>query len=196
MAGGFAEWVRAVRPGLATFVAAVALAAAFHALHAALGNSGGRQASRAVFALAALVPCALYVLRARHATQPGHAGWLLLAGTSTALVSSYLFGASFYIFYPADFLMWSETDFVNDILKFRTGHPLFSAEVNNESYTYTPGSQILTYFLASITGHATSLPAYRCVQILYTLLAVLVATRGVHSLVAISREDGNPGPTR
>ena len=52
-----------------------------------------------------------------------------------AMVASYLFGVSGYLFFPADFLLWSETDYVNDILKFRSGYPIFTADPNTGSET-------------------------------------------------------------
>ena len=72
------------------------------------------------------------------------------------LAASYFFYASYYIALPADIVIWSESDYVNDILKFRLGYPIFTAQVNNESFTYVPGSQILTYFFARTAGRPLS----------------------------------------
>jgi hypothetical protein len=82
---------------------------------------------------------------------------------------------SFYVSFPADILIWSEGDFVNDIVKFRVGYPFYSAQANNESFVYAPGSRLLTYLLAWLMGKATSIPLYRAIQLGYTVLASFIA---------------------
>ncbi len=128
----------------------------------------------ASLAILALVPALTYVAMKRRATEPGRLGLLMLATVAVLLVGVYLYWVSPYVTFPADVLIWTESDFVNDILKYRVGHPLFTAESNNESFTYLPGTQLLTYHLAQLFGHAQSIPAYRMVQVGYTCLAALI----------------------
>ena len=87
----------------------------------------------------------------------------------------YLSWVSYYVEFPADILMFAEGEFVNDIVKFRTGHPLYTAQQNNESMTYTPGAPLCTYALAWAFGAPDSIPAYRLIQLVYSLVAAVVA---------------------
>jgi len=184
-------WRDALLPAGTALVAALALAFAFALAFESFGAGPGKQLARGLWVLAIAVPPMLYAARTVREGLRVDAGQLarvMIASTGIAMVASYLFGVSGYLFFPADFLMWSETDYVNDIIKLRSDHPLFTADPNNESYTYTPGSQLLTYSLASLLGMGTSLGALRSVQLFYTVIAVLLAMRGVHSLVALASD--------
>jgi hypothetical protein len=130
----------------------------------------------ALGAMAAVVlPLILYLARRRGAASPGRAGLLLLAGAGAALVAFYLTWISYHVEYPADFLMFAEGDFVNEITKFRTGHPLYLDQRNNESMVYTPGAPLLTYALARLVGAPDSIPVYRLIQLVYCLGAAIAA---------------------
>lgn len=118
---------------------------------------------------------AAYIVARRGASKISEIGLIAVGTVCTILIACYLYWASFEILFPADILIWSESDFVNDILKFRQGYPLFTEQANNESFTYPPGSQLLTYFLAWLTGNSASVPAYRMAQVFYTLLATIIA---------------------
>lgn len=160
-------------------------------IHGALDGTLSKLASYGLLAGLTALPPAIYLGRLGRSAEPTRGFLWLFAAASSVGVAVYLFGVSFYITYPADFLMWSETDFVNDILKFRAGYPLFSAEGNNESYTYTPGSQLLTYLLATIAGHSTSLPAMRAIHLLYTVAAVILATHATKRLINLGSDAQN-----
>ena len=123
---------------------------------------------------------------------PARAGLVALAGTGAALVAFYLSWVSYYVEYPGDFLMFAESDFVNDIVKFRTGHPLFTAQENNESMTYPPGAQLCTYFLAWAAGRADSIPAYRAIQLIY---GVGAAVAGVFCYLRLLQLSGSARPS-
>ena len=98
---------------------------------------------------------------------------LLTAGTVLALSNaSQLVG---YLRLPVDLLSFSESPFVNDILKFRSGVPIYTAPGDNNSYPYTPGAPILTYLISSALGHADSIPFFRHTQFFYVLLACVIA---------------------
>ncbi len=128
----------------------------------------------ASIAIFAMVPALTYVAMKRRAIEPGRLGLILLATVAVLLVGVYLYWVSPYVTFPGDFLIWTESDFVNDILKYRVGYPHFTAESNNESFTYLPGTQLMTYYVAQVFGHAQSIPAYRMIQVGYTCLAALV----------------------
>ena len=100
---------------------------------------------------------------------------MFLATASVLLLAGYFYWVSWYVSFPADILIWSEGDFVNDIIKFSAGYPLYSPQVNNDSFTYVPGPQLLTYLLAWVMGKAGSIPFYRFIQVGYTALAAWMA---------------------
>ena len=143
-----------------------------------------------LFAVLAIVPLGFYLIYQRGAAKLSELGLIVLGTVGTLLVGCYFFWASFYIMYPGDFLIWSESDFVNDILKFRQGYPIFTPQINNESFTYVPGTQLLTYFLAWIVGQPTSIPVYRGIQVFYTFLSVVVAFLCCRRLIDIGFGSG------
>lgn len=122
-----------------------------------------------------IAPVAAYLVWTRQNIDIGKVGLLLLGTACVVLLAIYLFRVIGLIKFPADFIIWSESDFVNMILMLRTGHPLYTAQVNNESSIYTPGSQVLTYAIASFLGYPTSIAVYRMIQVGFTVLSVLVA---------------------
>ncbi len=123
-----------------------------------------------------VLPVALHLARQRSAARIDRLALLALSSVAVVLVGIYLYWVSFPVQFPGDILIWSESDFVNDIVKFRLGYPLYTAQVNNESFVYMPGTQLLTYFLAVLLGSPTSIAVYRMVQVGFTLLAALIAT--------------------
>jgi hypothetical protein len=79
--------------------------------------------------------------------------------------------------------MVGKSEFVSDILKFRVGYPLYTAQVNNESFIYTPGAPLLTYFISAALGQETSIPVYRMIQVGYVALASAIALFTVRALI-------------
>lgn len=145
-----------------------------------------------VFLAAVVVlPVGAYLVRRRFAARTDVLALLLLGSVSVVLVGIYLYWISFPVKFPADILIWSEGDFVNDILKFRLGYPLYTAQVNNESFVYMPGPQLLTYFLAWLAGNATSIAMYRMIQVAFTLLAALIAALCVRTLLGANAKSRN-----
>ena len=162
-------------------------------LHQAFGGQPERAVGiiAAVLGLLVLMPPVAYLVARRRNMVPSTCAFIALTTVAVVLIAVYAFRVNDYIRFPADFLIWSESDFVNDILKLRVGYPLYTVQANNESFNYPPGSQILTYLLAKLTGHATSIPVYRGIQVLYTLLAAGVAAsccRRLLLLAGVSRE--------
>ena len=185
---GVQSAVRDLVPGVLVLLQALPVALLIQLINHSLPDRPERavQVVGVLFAILLALPPAVYLLVRRRAANPGRLGLIVLATVGVLLVSVYLYWVSFYVLFPADILIWSESDFVNDILKFRLGYPIYSAQVNNESFTYVPGSRLLTYFLASLSGRATSIPVYRMIQIGYTLLAAVIAAFCCRGLVEMS----------
>jgi hypothetical protein len=76
-----------------------------------------------------------------------------------------------YVGLRADLLSFSESPFLADIMKFRTGRPVFTPVEDNNSYPYTPGAPITVWALASLAGAGDSIPALRAAQFGLVLLA-------------------------
>lgn len=175
--------------GAVALVAALPLAIVIAAIHGASPDNVERAVARVgalLIVLMGAAPLVVLALRRRAAT-PGALGLALIAAAAVVLAGVYLYWASPAVLLRADTLIWSEGPFVNDILKFRIGYPLYSDPKNLESFFYPQGTQMLTYALAWITGHATSIPAYRVIQVVYAALAALFATAATMRILAMSR---------
>src|SRR3990167_2826197 len=101
---------------------------------------------------------------------------------SILLVLFYLYNIKPYVFLPADILMWAETNFVGDIIKLRTGTPIYTPPENSNSFIYTPGDQLLTCAISWIIGKETSIVTWRVIQLCYVSCAALIATICCHIL--------------
>ena len=178
---------KALLAGIAALLFAVAVAFVIQRINSAHADQPEKAVEivAGLFAVLALLPPGFYLISRRGAARLGELGLIIFGTVGTLLVGCYLFWASFYIVFPADFLIWSESDFVNDILKFRQNYPFFTPQINNESFTYVPGTQLFTYFLAWISGHPTSIPVYRGIQVFYTFLAVVMAFLCCRRLIAV-----------
>src|SRR3990167_163608 len=95
---------------------------------------------------------------------------------SVFLVIFYFYSIKPYVFLPADILMWAETNFVGDIIKLRTGAPIYTPPEDNNSTIYTPAAQLLTYAISWIIGKETSIVTWRVIQLCYVSCAALIAT--------------------
>ena len=167
-------------------LAALALAACIHVIQR------GRPPERGVLMTAVFIAAVVgiaplaYVIRRQRQTQPAVLGLTWLTACAIAFLGIYLYWVASYVFFPADILIWSENDFINDIIKFSIGYPLYSPQVNNDSINYVPGAQLLTYFLAWIAGKAGSIPVYRMIQIGYAALAAFFATLSCRRLMRVA----------
>jgi hypothetical protein len=166
----------------------VPVAALIHIIHSALPDQAerGLQIIAILFAVLLAAPAAGYLVVCRRAAAPGPLALIVVMTVSILLVAIYVYWVGFYVFFPADCLIWSESDYVNDILKFSIGYPIYSAVENNESFNYPPGSQLLTYFLAWTSGNGDSIPAYRAIQVFYTVVAAFVAVLSCRRLVRMA----------
>ena len=172
----------ATERGRFAFLAVLGIALALAGCMTLLARAFPGQPERAVMATGVLLGGLLaaapgvYLLRLRAAARPGTAGLLFLAACGTLLLAVYFYWVSWYVTFPADILTWSEGDYVNDMIKFSVGYPLYSPQVNNDSFVYPPGSQLLTYLLAWLAGKVGSIPFYRLIQVAYTGAAAYVAS--------------------
>jgi len=142
----------------------------------------------ALLAMAGVIlPIAIYLGLRRREAVAGRAGLIVLAGVGAALLAFFLSWVSYYVEYPADFLIWAEGDFVNETVKLRTGRSLYTDQQNNESLPYTPGAPLFTYALARAIGVADSVPAYRVIQLGYCVAAAVVAVFCYVRLMELSR---------
>jgi hypothetical protein len=164
-------------------LAAGAVVAAAFGLAASISRiQTGKPAEHAVMLTGILISAILvavpgaYLLAKGRDARPGAAGLAFLSACAVSLVGIYLFWVSSYVFFPADMLIWSEGDFVNDIIKFTVGYPMYSPQVNNDSINYVPGAQLLTYFLACLVGKSGSIPVYRVIQVIYAAIAAFLGT--------------------
>jgi hypothetical protein len=123
---------------------------------------------------------------ARRRASVGEHALNALLGLFVLLLAVYFFWAGSSLFFPADVLLWSETPFVNDILKLRKGLPLYGSPADLDSFFYTPGSQLLTDLIARSVGLGLSIPAYRVIQLVYVTLAVLVSVRTTWRLTSLA----------
>ena len=112
--------------------------------------------------------------------------------TLVLLVAAYFTSELRAILYRADMLIWSESPFVNDIIKFRSGGTLYGTPANFDSFNYTPGAPLLTWGLASLVGLGDSVPAYRVIQVLLVVVATAMGVRTV-SLIRALRGAERPG---
>ena len=129
----------------------------------------------ALAGVVAVVPLGAYLALRRGAADPTALPPLAAAGAACALVALYLLWAAPAITFPADILMWAESDFVNDLLKWRLGRPLYGPPADNSSINYPPAAPLLSGLLAQLVGQPDSLAVLRTLQLGYALLAALVA---------------------
>lgn len=140
----------------------------------------------ALFALVGALPIGGYLLAQRAAARPWTLAFIATCAVVVCLLASYLYWVSHFVVFPADILIWSEDGFVNDIIKLRLDYPLYTEQQNNESFIYTPGTQILTYALATLLGQPTSIAVFRAIQLGYALLAAVVAASCCWQVVRVS----------
>ncbi len=146
-------------------------------LHAELSIQGPYAVLTIAFAILCvfIVLCGQSVKEARYLPQDAISiAVLISAGIAMVLATAFQLAA--YINLPVDLLSFAESPFVNDILKLRLGEAVYTPPQDNNSYPYTPGTQILTYLISSALGHRDSIPFFRAVQFSYVVFASIVAT--------------------
>ncbi len=84
-----------------------------------------------------------------------------------------------------DVAAWSEPMFLMDIIKWRTGAPLYASPEDSNSNMYSFAAPAVTYFLAKISGHPTSVVAYRWIQLCFLVAAALLAVLCVREVLRL-----------
>jgi len=127
-------------------------------------------------AIACLATAIRWITRRHQRFSLETAGLWLLAALVWASASATAFQMSAYLALPADLLSFSESPFVDKILRIKLGEPVYSPAADNNSYPYTPGAELLVYGIAKLAGQETSVPFYRVVQFSFVVLAAVAAT--------------------
>jgi hypothetical protein len=112
-------------------------------------------------------------------TRPGtrsldYVAFAICLGLAAVLAGYYFYFVIPFIRIRADILMFAESDFVGDIIKMRTGAPIFTPPEDSNSLVYTPLSHVLTYAIAWAAGKATSIPMYRAIQVGFAGVAAMI----------------------
>ncbi|MGH7539960.1 MAG: hypothetical protein ACRELC_03070 [Gemmatimonadota bacterium] len=110
--------------------------------------------------------------------------WVAAVGLAV-LAAAAAYQLSFYVRLPVDLLSFAESPFITDIIKLRVGEPLYTPPADHNSYPYTPGTQLLTYGIASLFGRGDSIPFLRAVQLTYLVAATAVGAGIVHYLCTL-----------
>lgn len=131
----------------------------------------------------------VWLARRRWRLGPDAVSFGVVCAALGVLVASWFAGHVVEILFRADVIIWSESPFLNDIIRFRAGVPLYGTPADLSSFYYTPGSQLLTYLLASAVGLGTSIPAMRVVQLLYVVAAVALGMRAARRLSGLREAD-------
>jgi hypothetical protein len=195
--GTVASVAKMVLASILVLSAALALAACVQMIESPLQARPEKavMAAGVLFAAVLVVLPGLYMLRLGRSLRPETVALAFLAACSLVMLATYFFWIRGYVFFPADILIWSESDFVNDILKLTVGYPLYTAPSNADSFHYVPGSQVLTWLLAALAGKGDSIPAYRVVQMVYNAVTAFVATlccrRIIHLTIPSSKAAAN-----
>lgn len=95
--------------------------------------------------------------------------------------------------FPADILLFSESDFVADIIKLQTGQPVYTREQDNSSQVYPVGAQFVTNLAAMLARQTKSVPFFRWMQVLFTLAAAFFAWLSFRALGRLAGLERLPG---
>lgn len=183
--------LRELLMGCAALAAAVPVSFLVHSVSNAWADDPekGIVIVAAILAAVSLMPVAACRILGCWRNRPSELGLLLLAAICVGLVSVYSFWVSSYVLFPADILIWGENDVINDVIKIRTGYPLYSTYLNNESQVYPPGAQIITYSIVRLLGNVDSISLYRVVQCGYNVLTAIFAAASCNLLMKNSFPD-------
>lgn len=174
-------------PGLSALGMAGVLAFVIAVIHRTFGDrpatAFGLVAGACAF-LALSAPVAV-LLQERRRVRPSELAIALLLGSALAILGVALYSLGAQVVYPGDFLIWSESDFVNDVIKLRTGYPFYSDEANNESLVYMPGAPLLTYLL-TLAWAVPPIPVMRGLQLAIAIGGAVVAVLCLRELAVLA----------
>ncbi|MBI3484354.1 MAG: hypothetical protein HY012_04285, partial [Acidobacteria bacterium] len=147
----------------------------------------------------ALFVLAAYVLRyhcGSFRSAPARLGIAALTVLALGLCGLYFVRNRAVLTLPYDLGGWSESYFLTDIIKWRTGTPLYTAPDDSNSGTYTPGAPAVSYFLARMLGRADSIRTYRFLMQMYLVFAALFAGAATWTLLRIADPNRFPRVSR
>ena len=100
---------RLIVPGMAAILSATLLAFVIRYIHSVLPQNPERAVQWIGMLFVGVVASGVgvYIVLQRRLLDPRALGLILLTTLSTLLVSAYLYWVSFYVFFPADSLLWS-----------------------------------------------------------------------------------------
>jgi len=79
-----------------------------------------------------------------------------------------------FVMFPADLLMWGETDFTGNIIRMRAGLPIYTPVEDVNSSTYPPLASLVTYAIVSVLQLPVEVPVLRLVQLGFVILASIL----------------------
>lgn len=172
-------------PGVLTLIAAAPIAFAMDLFNKSFKQNPQVAVLSIGFFSVVLIAVAIlvYLMFNLKDTNPGKLGLVVFIAVMVILTAIYIFQTYEEVLLPADILIWSESDFVNDILKHQIRYPLYTEQSNNESFIYTPGAPWATYQLSRLLGKSSSMPAFRLIQVCFTLFAVFLAAGSSYRLI-------------
>ncbi len=141
-----------------------------------------------MFLLGSVLLLAAGAMLACHAPEaankvPGLGGILALSLVASFFVLLYFRHVLPLVFFPADILGWSESPFLDFIIRFRAGEPLFTPVQDGNAFAYPPLAALLTYGAVKIAGMETSVPAMRVAQQVFLLVGAVFVAGSVRTLL-------------
>jgi hypothetical protein len=115
----------------------------------------------------------------------GTVGVLFLAVVVAAFAGIHARQMKEMILLRADLVNWSETPFVDNIIRFRAGQPQFTPPADANANLYTPGASLLTYAIARFLFLPITVPHLRLLQHLYIVVAVWFAALSGRDILRI-----------
>lgn len=91
------------------------------------------------------------------------------------------------ILFPWDFYMWAESTFLTNMLKIRSGVPIYGNPADGNSFLYSPGLEFVTYGLLAPFGAALDIRACRAVSVLLCVAAVVTGGFAASEVAADTR---------
>ena len=150
----------------------------------------------AILALLILAGHALRFLPQSLSPPKGQWGAVLITVVAAILVGVYFLRVLPLLRMPYDVASWSEPMFLVDADKLHTGTPLYLPPEDGNSNSYTFGAPALTYFLAWLLRHPTSVVLYRFIQQLYLVLAALFGAAATWRLGRLISPERRAGPSK
>ncbi len=113
-------------------------------------------------------------------------GLVFLLLVCAALIGIYVVRVWPLLRLPFDLASWSEPMFIIDVIKLRTGVPLYLPAKLSNSNAYTFGAPVLTYSIAWLLQHPASVPAFRFIMQFYLVVAAVFGADATRCLLRVT----------